>query len=191
MDFRLNKFYQEIASFLDTIVPDMSYRSPFDRTGTCTEMGEKAESSFGALLAKRGKVRPATDREQMKHIDFVLTTPDNKTIKYEVKSRKRINRGDSIVNDKQAWIEWTNVIGNSGWIEGSSDYLVFEREKDFLIVGREKLKQLCLKLCDLTSLVPYASQALYRAYQRQGRKDVVSLVKMSDIESVAEEVWAK
>ena len=154
-------------------------------------MGEHAENTFAQLLSKRGTVRPATKSEQFTHVDFVLTTTDKKSIKYEVKARKRINRSDSQVNDDLIWVEWLNVSGNPGWLATGSDYICFEREKDFLIVDRRKLHEWCLNQCDMSSLVQFASQALYKAYQRRGRKDLISIIKTTDVEKLAEDVWAK
>jgi hypothetical protein len=169
----------------------MYYRSSFDKTGECSRMGEKAEVTFGKLLQKKGKVRMASDREQMRHIDFILTDSEGRHVKYDVKARKRISRSDDEVSDDKVWIEFLNVNGDLGWLYGQSDYIVFERNKDFLIINRIRLKDFAEDQCDLAQLVTSPQDALYFGYRRVGRKDLVSMVKMDDLAKLAEEIWPK
>jgi hypothetical protein len=154
-------------------------------------MGEFAEASFGKLLAKKGEVRPANKQEQINHIDFILTTPEGKEIKYDVKARKKVNRADDQATDDLIWIEFLNVLGNRGWIYGESDFIVFEREKDFLLVSRPKLVEFAEKKCDLAQMVTSANNALYRGYRRWQRHDLLSMVKSEDIAGIASEIWSK
>lgn len=167
------------------------YRNNFDKDGSCSRMGESAESSFVTLLAKKGKVYEATASEQMQHFDFVLETPEGKEWKYEVKARKRIARGDSEVNDDTVYLEFLNVRGNLGWLYGKADFLVFERASDFVIVDRLKLVTMAESKCQVSHKVSSPSQCLYKGYTRYGRNDLVSRVLMTDIEAIAHEVWTK
>lgn len=167
------------------------YQNEFDVTGKCAKEGLSAEDSFFKILNKRGSVQRASLAEQKKHIDFILTIGD-KTIKYDVKARKRVKRKDDCIDDELIWVEWLNVYGGNGWINGKCDFIAFEQENSFIIIAREKLKALCEKLCDMTSLpVKSSSQALYKCYQRFGRKDLISLIKTSDVLTVADEVVSK
>ncbi len=166
------------------------YINRFDKNGKCAQDGNKVEDLFYNLLIKRGQVRKATIGEQRKHIDFILTK-EGKEITYDVKALKRINRNDSDTDDSLIWIEWLSVGGNDGWISGKCDFIVFEQKNSFIIIQREKLKELCMKLCDLTSIVKSSSNALYCSYQRYGRKDLLSLIKTSDIIPVADEIVQK
>lgn len=168
----------------------MAYRNMFDRSGQCSEMGESAEFIFFNLLKQRGEARAASFLEQKQHIDFLLLR-GKKVIKYEVKARKKINRADKSTNDLHVWVEFHNVSGQLGWLYGKANYVAFEREDDFIIVETEKLKNLALKLCDLSTLVSSPKDALYKAYRRNGRMDLISIIKMSDIESIAKEIWPK
>jgi hypothetical protein len=99
----------------------------------------------------------------------------------DVKSRKKVKRADDKFNDELVWIEFANVQGRKGWLYGSSDIVAFERESDFLLVGRKPLAKLCERLCDLSQLNIAASMPLYTGYQRKGRKDLLSLIKITDI----------
>jgi hypothetical protein len=51
-----------------------------------------------------------------------------------------------------------------------------------VIVDRQRLLELAKSLCDLTNMTRQGGmKALYRGYQRQGRKDIISMIKMSDV----------
>lgn len=169
----------------------MYYRNALDKTGECSRMGEFAELTFGSLLSQKGKVRIANRSEQMNHIDFILTHPDGKQTKYDVKARKRVSRSDNSVSDDRVWIEFLNINGDFGWLYGHSDYLVFERNEDFLIVSRLVLQKFAEEKCDLKQMVTSSSNALYVGYRRAGRGDLLSMVKTSDIAKIAQEIWSK
>lgn len=159
----------------------MAYRNKYDKDGSAFVLGESAENSFVNAAEKNGMIATAGSRQdEFDHIDFYVSK-DNLNFSVEVKSRKKIKRGDSSVNDELIWIEFKNVRGKRGWLYGGADALAFEREHDFVIVDRKLLARLCERLCDLTQLNANVKIPLYTAYQRYGRQDILSLIKMSDI----------
>jgi hypothetical protein len=170
----------------------MYYKNPLDKDGSCSKMGETAEDSFYKVLIKKGEVRRASVGENKKHIDFFLIV-NGSEIKYDVKARKKINRGDLETTDSLIWLEILNVSGNDGWVRAKSgaDFIAFEREKDFIILQRSLLMTLIELKCDLLKKVSNASQALYSAYTRYGRNDLLTIVKMSDLEAMEHEIWTK
>jgi len=160
----------------------MAYRNKYDTTGSSFALGQNAESSFVAAIQKGGsKITESSKQDQFKHIDFYIETFDNLKFSVEVKSRKKVKRKDDKVNDDLIWIEFKNVAGKRGWLYGAADLIAFERENDFVMVNRKSLARLCEKLCDLTKLNTDVSMPLYTGYQRRGRLDMLSLIKMSDI----------
>ena len=159
----------------------MRYRNRFDRTGQCSEDGDNAEALFVSLASERGwSVQNATRKEQFLHIDYFLSQKGYKNYSFDVKARKKVKRADTETNDELIWIEWRNVAGNDGWLNGAANYIAFERENDFIIVERFQLKNLCEKIVK-RDFVNNASDALYKIYQRKGRQDEISLIKLSDI----------
>lgn len=141
--------------------------------------GQKVEALFGSCLEKRGiKYSPASRTEQIKeHIDFHT---DVGTV--DVKAMKNVNRRDYNPQQDLVWLEFKNVRGNTGWLCSNVDYIAFERSHDFVIVNRQALLDLAKNLCDLVDITRQGGmKALYRGYQRQGRKDIISMIKMSDI----------
>lgn len=160
----------------------MAYRSRFDNNGDASSLGENAEKLFLIAAKKHGiAVTEAPLQDQFKHIDFYVDIGGDNKISVEVKSRKKIKRSDTNINDEYVWVEFKNVQGNRGWLYGKADCVAFERENDFLIVNRKLLARLCEKLCDLTKINTDVKLPLYTGYQRRNRNDLVSLIKMSDI----------
>ena len=160
----------------------MAYKSIYDKTGEAFENGDKAESSFETAARKAGlSCGKSSSQEEIRHIDFWVEGEKLPKTAVDVKSRKKVKRSDDKLNDEFVWIEFANVQGKRGWLYGDSNIIAFERESDFLLVDRKLLARLCENLCDVSKLNTAAGMPLYTGYQRKGRKDVLSLIKMTDI----------
>ena len=149
--------------------------------------GQSVESNFAKLLEQRDPdFRKSTREEQFKHIDYhsFFGTID-------VKAKKRLNRLDSKGQDDFVWLEFKNIHGNVGWLCGETDIIAFERNNDFVLVSRSKLLAMAKDKCDLNTRVTYSKNALYKGYQRKGRKDLISIVKMGDVLSIPHRIWSK
>lgn len=149
--------------------------------------GQGVEAMFAKLLNERAENARAADlQEQFSHVDYFSDFGS-----VDVKARKRINRSDDSAQDELVWLEFKNVQGRVGWLYGKADWIAFERVLDFILVKRADLAELGEKLCDLETRVGSGSEALYKGYQRKGRHDLLSIVKMSDILKLPHQVWAK
>ena len=148
------------------------FRHKLDRDGSCSEMGENAETLFSKAAKKNGyDVLKANKKLEFDKVDFVLTKGEKK-IKVEVKARKRISRKDKVAQDELLWVEISNVSakeGNNGWLYGGADVIAFEQEDKFVIVNRESLVSYVEKNCDLTNFVKNSKDALYKSYRRRDR----------------------
>jgi hypothetical protein len=154
------------------------YRNHQDRTGKCSVDGYSAEKTFKALLEDLGANPQASNiDEQFEGIDIHAWC----SLKFDVKARKRRTRNDEDAQDDFIWVEFKNVRGNKGWLYGQADYIAFERASDFIIVDRAELASLCETLVDLSANVIEANKALYKGYQRKGRKDLIAMIKFSDV----------
>jgi hypothetical protein len=171
----------------------MKYRNRFDRTGECSEKGHDAESLFTSIAEKQGwKAVQADRKQQLSHIDVFLSKEGYPIYSIDIKARKKIKRSDSETSDDLIWVEFLNVAGNAGWLIGAAEFIAFERENDFIMVNRSALWKLCLKLVDQDSRVDASKNALYKIYQRKGRKDEISIIKFSDIfDNLKFKVWPK
>lgn len=149
--------------------------------------GQGVETMFAKLLDIRAlEARAADLQEQFSHVDYFSAMGA-----IDVKARKRVARKDDDVQDDLVWLEFKNVQGRLGWLYGKADWIAFERKDDFVMVKRSDLANMGEKLCDLGDRVSVGSQALYKGYQRRGRKDLLSIVKMDDVLGLYHQIWAK
>ena len=149
--------------------------------------GQHIEQTFEPLLKQRDpNCRPSTLQEQYRHIDYhaYFGTID-------VKAMKRVNRYDSNEQDSLVWVEFDNNAGGEGWLRGETTVIAFERKNDFVLVKRNILYDMAKKKCDLNNRVTSSRDALYKGYQRKGRKDLISIIKMSDILELPHRIWNK
>lgn len=175
------------------ILIEMFYRNKYDFNGSASKMGESAEIQFKKIAEIKGnKITEASLIEQIDHIDFHINNTKGEKYTVDVKARKKISRKDTDVVDDVIWVEFKNVQGKNGWLYGKSNYIAFEQEKDFLIVSRLALANLCEKLVDLNNFDAKIKPPLYIAYQRAGRKDLLSLIKTEDItKNLKHILWKK
>ena len=146
------------------------------------ELGLKTENLFEKTAKKENFIvrKSSLSEDRFKHIDFFLEQ-DHFKYSVDVKARKKTTRGDVKVNDEWTWIEFKNVLGRKGWLYGDADYIAFERADDFLMINRENLVKFCEDKVDLKTMVSRAYQAEYKVYQRKGRKDLITRVRMDDL----------
>lgn len=177
----------------------MGPRNRFDRNGENQKVGHECEEAFKKVLLNRGiKFRPADRNEQrIEHVDFVAEE-NGKTVKYEVKARKKLRRSDVEPRDDILWLEFYSVGGNEGWLKGKADFIAFEQKDQFLLVDRAKLLTFAEAKCDLTQIVDTQEEAFYKGYTRyewndrsRPRNDLMSIVWTKDIIPFVHEIITK
>jgi hypothetical protein len=145
--------------------------------------GLQAEKDFAESYLK--DFEWATKHQNMfEHWDVkgILSDLSERPLKFDVKALKKINKSDKDTSDDCTWIEGTNVNGDAGWIKGQSDYIVFERNDSWTCIERVALlKWVAQKIRDKGVKT---GKGLYELYQREGRKDIITLIKFSDIDSI-------
>ncbi|MGD1527062.1 hypothetical protein [Vibrio harveyi] len=110
---------------------------------------------------------------------------------FDVKAPKRNSRhSKGAQSDEAVWIEFRNVSGNRGWIDGEQEYIAFGFSDCFVIVKRVDLKAMVESKLISTEVVFKVYQAEYRLYQRKGRKDLVTKIKKSDLFTISHRVWS-
>ena len=164
----------------------------FDRRNAA-EIGGKAERLFASVSGNLGyKIRSSTDDEnRIKRVDFYLEK-EGEIKGVDVKARKKICGSDKKYNDFWTWVEFKNADGYPGWMYGDADYIAFEKEKYFLVVNTESLRNLAESVIDKSKeFVKSCEEAKYRVYQRRGEEEL-SLIKTSDIKKLKRiAVWEK
>jgi len=139
-------------------------------------MNESEKRFCNLCLSRKWNVTKATKEQDIyEHWDFKV---NNSLV--DVKGFKKTSRSDSRYNHSETWVEFKNVRGADGWLKGKADYIAFEHKKCFLIVARKDLLNWCVSKLKNHSFVSSPKEALYRLYQRKGRKDIISIIKTKD-----------
>jgi len=139
-------------------------------------LGNEKEDEFGLLIEDIYEdVRPATLEEQYKHIDWVCSVGS-----IDVKAMKSITRHKKKSPDR-IWIEFKNTVGCYGWLYGEQDFIAFEQQDCYIMVRRRDLAELADMLCNKEDFVYTAREALYKVYNRKNTKDLISMIKTSDL----------
>ena len=145
---------------------------------------DKAEKKFARIcLSKNFKIIHATKNQDIyEHWDWKIINPNtNKISLVDVKGARKKSRSDNELDYKITWLELRNVHVKKGSLLGKADYIAFEQKNYFLICKRTDLiSWLKLKVTNKT-LVEYSREAMYRYYQRYGRKDIITMVVINDI----------
>jgi hypothetical protein len=167
-------------------------RNRFDKKDSL-ELGEKAEGLFAEMARQADwQVSPSSKEENMdEHWDFRISK-DEENFKIEVKSAKRIHRGDSGIQFEYTWVEIHGVRPkDTGWLFGKADFIAFEKEVSFIFVKRLDLLAVVNKKVNLVAKVNSSKDALYKIYTRDGRKDKLTLLRSSDLEEIKFMEWKK
>ena len=162
----------------------MSTKNFQARRDYSSSTGRVAEVRF--LRAARNKglsVKKSSHTEDMhKHIDYWVALKSGKTWGVDVKGN---NLPDEI------WCEFQNVNGDPGWMYGGAHYIAFDmpEEGGFSIVSREELAFFCEKHVR-DDLVTRKSDAYLKKYSRKDRKDIITMLRLSDLQSMLSyRVW--
>ena len=145
---------------------------------TCYEIGQRSEESFAQLLINPKFSSPEQDMEE--HWDVM----DGNGKKYDVKAMKKWRRDDPDPTDRIHYVELRNVHGELGWLYGEADYIAFETRRYWLVVDRKFL----MAYVEGATQKNLRSQRpeVYKLYQREGRKDLMTLVPTVDLLAISE-----
>lgn len=140
--------------------------------------GKRKEVEFSKFFKN---VNEATKEQDIhEHWDFC--------VKYDVKMIKRRKRHEDY-DETIHWVELKNVNGDKGWLYGEADYFSFEILDYWIVVKREDLAEFIAKKC---ALKQWSNRpALYKLYQRNGRKDVITMVKTIDLMYISADIVKK
>jgi hypothetical protein len=149
----------------------------------CLDRGLNFESLARSILERAGYETQKSTMEDdiFQHVDFWAVGKDGKSYGFDAKAMKSLTRG-APPQDEWAFVEWRGVSGFPGWLLKGCDILVFEREKDILLIRRSDLLDFCKRKTDDRRIVRNSCDAKYCMYSRQGRKDKISLFKFSDLD---------
>lgn len=150
--------------------------------------GKEAENRFKSVTKNAGFtcVEKTDIKSQcLDHVDFQLIGKKTSAL-VDVKAMKRVSRGDKTPNFEKIWLEFKNVSGKKGWLYGGADYIAFETPKSFSFIKRDSLVKWAEDNIDLDNIVDSAKMAYKKGYTREGRKDLISFVNLSEISHLIE-----
>jgi hypothetical protein len=157
-------------------------------------IGDTAEKLFVSLAQQKGyTVIDATLYENIHlHWDYKLTTKSDKSLRFDVKGKKRLNRHDTEFNDI-IFVEFKNNAGNIGWLYGEADYIAFLLSGGFYLVNRKLLVDKVHQLIDVGGTVYESTRNKqnYVLYNRgqYGKSDVFALITKHDLLSIKHYKW--
>lgn len=140
--------------------------------------------SFIDLAKSKGYiVKKPTAQQFKKFINFVVVgkgkdgNPESASLSLKnLKNDKKV---------KWLWVEIKNHEGNPGWLYGDADFIVFELPEEFLFISRKSLIEHIHSSIDHSlPLVQNTWEAKYKLYQRQGKLDQITQVKLSSLMSL-------
>jgi len=144
--------------------------------------GKKKEVSFSKLFKNTTFSGKEVDIKE--HWDLSIS------FKIDVKGLKKISRSDNSTNEHYHFVELKNVQGNLGWLYGEADYFAFETDEYWVVVKKEDLQNLVKDKVSKT-IVNSTDKSLYCLYSRQGRKDIITMVKTLDLVLIATQTIPK
>lgn len=134
------------------------------------ENGKKVERRFSEFINTDIFSTTAQDISEHWDVGYML--------KFDVKGLKKISRSDNEVNENIHWVEIKNVNGLAGWLYGEATHFVFELIDYWLIIEKNNLQEYIAK----KTIKEYTEKpTINKLYKRNGRKDIITLVKTIDL----------
>lgn len=192
------------------------YCHPMSDTHMQSNQGRYTESAFAHQAERRQwNIRTSTWKENVyHHIDYFLTKNAH-THAIDVKGMRALSRSNPVVQDVWHVVEFIAVVspssppssfslpfdiltpdfhrgsGRAGWVYGNADFIAFETRDHWLFVRPADLLQFCASTVDCASLASSARTAQYSLYSRPNRGDLISLIHLNDLSSLAHYYWRK
>lgn len=166
----------------------------YDKGGKCWSRGRAFEEEAKRILAANGlSIRDSTpEQDYLLHADFYAFSKKwGRWVSVDAKAMKRRSRNGEPPQDTYAYIEWLNTAGFDGWTVKGADVILFERNNDMLCIAREDLLAFCEARVDKEKRVTSARDCLYCTYSRDGRGDLISMIRLDDLPKDKIRVWCK
>ncbi len=151
------------------------------------------ENFLNLARSKNLLVKTPTQAQFKKYINFILIGKDlsggHKETKISLKPLKNSKKSQ----EKWVWIEIKNSKGEPGWLYGDADFIVFELVNEYLFVVRKNLLNLINSNVDFNSpIVQNLWEAKYKLYQRQGKFDQITQIKLNSLLGMEDiYIWKK
>lgn len=139
--------------------------------------GNRAADKFVAACEQKGYTCEKTPRKVdiEEHIDYYVHRGSRSTVGVDVKGGN---------HPKTIWIEFKNVRGEKGSLQGKADFMAFELAEagGFIMVLRKELLSWAEENVKKTFVGK--KEATRKLYTREGREDVISRIWWSDLQQL-------
>lgn len=146
--------------------------------------GRKAEKRFASLFPESKFSTLEEDRYD--HWDVEIFYNDV----YQKVDVKGLRLKNDKPNEFTSYIELRNVLGKKGWLYGKADLFAFETINYWIIVDKIKLQEFISSTVEKIK-VHSIDDLLYKLYTRNGRKDLITMIKVIDLMYLAEKIIIK
>jgi hypothetical protein len=150
---------------------------------TCLEVGQNAEQRFAQHIERPLFATKEEDIHEHWDVKSIAGT------KYDVKAMKKWKRSDPEPTNRIHYVELRNVRGELGWLYGQADYIAFETRAHWIVVPRKKLVYFVEGVTENNERS--AKPAVYKLYQREGRKDLMTVIPSMDLLAISEVIINK
>lgn len=145
-----------------------------DRKDYSDKIGSETQNNFVKACESVGYVcSKSTELVDIKeHIDYYITRKNNTKTSVDVKGGN---------HPKVIWVEFNNVNGEKGWLYGKAELIAFDMPElsGFVIVETKELQEVCDIIVEKVFVTK--QEATRKLYQRNGRRDVISRLELTDI----------
>ena len=156
---------------------------------------DKSEE-FRALVKSRNLTLKAPSTSQKsRHVDFVMIGLNKDKASYSVSLDVKYRAAKGKGSDKWQWLEFKNLKGRPGWLYQDSDFIVFERKRDFLFVNRKNLVNWVNETNKIRHDLPQVKnswEAKYRLYSRPNKREAITQITSRDLLEInGTQIWDK
>lgn len=150
----------------------------------CYNTATKSDEIFINIATSNGiRITKTTNSVDIyDHIDYTCEYND-KFFTVDIKSSQRTLLFESNyknIDNEWMWVELKNVNGYTGWLYGDADYVAYVFNEEVWFINRKKLISLVENRVEKV-YVNDKSDAHYKLYSRNNRKDLLTLVNFGDI----------
>ena len=148
-----------------------------ERRNYSRQQGDLAEKRFiEACKAIAYEIKKATAQEDIySHIDYWVKRKDADWYGVDVKGNR---------HPKTIWVEFKNVRGDEGWLNGLAEFIAFDiaEEGGFVVIRRQELLEWCIE--NVSADFVTKDKAHRNLYQREGREDVLTKLHLEDLKEL-------
>lgn len=162
----------------------------------CSGIDYRATTLFLQMCKDKGwNYRKATrDQDMFEHWDWRITKEGTSHL-VDIKGLKKINSKDTTPDDSLLCVEFENVEGNIGWLQGQADFIAFLVNEGFVFVNTKDLLELSLKKIDWEAnpIPSPRHKKEHIVYQRSqwGQKDKFAYLRKEDVLSLKHALWRR